>query len=146
LAFCTERGSKGTVVCLNEPNSRPVQIFPKRGQPVWSPDGKSLVVTVPAPAQAEYRGEEFWGCESAKWELGADGSKPRLFRFTMPWEGSIVIMEAIAEQRIKIIQESHSWVSPAETWTPRDTPMRRDERLLQAEGGKGTQNRKVSSR
>lgn len=77
LAFCTERGSKGTVTCINEPNSRPVQIFPKRGQPVWAPDGKSLVVTVSAPAQAEYRGEEFWGCESAKWELGADGSKPR---------------------------------------------------------------------
>ena len=77
VAFCTERGSKGTVTCINEPNSRPVQIFPKRGQPVWSPDGKSLVVTVSAPAQAEYRGEEFWGCESAIWQLGADGSNPR---------------------------------------------------------------------
>jgi len=77
LAFCTERGRKGTIVCLNQPNTRPIQIFPKRGRPVWAPDGKSLVVTVSTPAQAAYHGEEFWGCESAKWQLGADGSKPR---------------------------------------------------------------------
>lgn len=77
LAFPTEGNGKGTVTCINQPNSTMVQIFPKRGLPVWSPDGKSLIVTVPAPAQAEYHGEEFWGEESAKWQLRADGSEPR---------------------------------------------------------------------
>jgi Tol biopolymer transport system component len=59
-------------------NTAPVQILAKRGMPVWSPDGKSLVVNVLAPAQAEYHGEEYWGLEVEKWRVDADGSHPRL--------------------------------------------------------------------
>ena len=78
LAFITYNTPKGAWACDAQTGANPIQLFSKEAiSAVWSPDGKELVLTVPAPVPREYRGEEFWALETAKWRIGADGSNPR---------------------------------------------------------------------
>ncbi len=77
LAFTEDKTPKGAWACDAQTGANPIQLFSKATSAVWSPDGKELVVGVPAPVPREYRGEEYWGEETAKWRIGADGSNPQ---------------------------------------------------------------------
>jgi len=78
LAFTTFNMLEGAWACDARTGANPIQLFPKATTAVWSPDGKELIVGVPAPVPGEYRGEQFWAQETAKSRIAADGSNRRL--------------------------------------------------------------------